>query len=174
MMAFLDDGPESFGFLGKVGCLVLLDADGIVGEQLFLRGLEFTFVAKLRETGCDLLCGHLLLLRAKAHGKVLFGQLGQLASAQEIMLLEGFEREARAEFQPSICRWQPTPFTSAEGASQQMPRRRSRWSGRSARIPRLEERVNPSDPVMRCCGREDGIGVAEAPVTTATASRAPP
>src|SRR5580704_2683207 len=71
MVAFLDDSLEPFGFLGKVGCLVLLDADGIGGKQFFLCGLELTLVAKLRETGCDLLCGHLLLLRAEAHEKKL-------------------------------------------------------------------------------------------------------
>src|SRR5580658_4541002 len=70
MVAFLDDSLKSFGFLGKAGCLLLLDADGIVGKQLFLGGLELTLIAKLRETGCDLLCGHLLLLRAIAHEKL--------------------------------------------------------------------------------------------------------
>src|ERR1700679_2375578 len=70
MVAFLDNSLEAFGFLGKVCCLVLLDADGIVGKQLFLCGLELTLIAKLRETGCDLLCGHLLLLRAIAHEKL--------------------------------------------------------------------------------------------------------
>src|SRR5277367_1966042 len=105
MVAFLDDSLEPFGFLGKAGCLVLLDADSIGGKQLFLFGLELTFVAKLRETGCDLLCGHLLLLRAIAHEKkALFGRLDvSCHQDSEIMLPEGFEREVRAEFLPAIC-----------------------------------------------------------------------
>jgi hypothetical protein len=54
MVAFLDDSPEPFGLLGKAGCLVLLDADGIVSKQLFLRDLEFTLVATFeRETRAE-------------------------------------------------------------------------------------------------------------------------
>src|ERR1700733_10454162 len=118
MMAFLDDSLETFGFFGKGGCLLLLDADGIVCKQLFLCGLEFTLVAKLRETGCDLLCGHLLLLGAKAHGKALFGRL-DVSSHQYsgITLLEGFEREVRAEFQPTIWELRASAKPSAAAPS---------------------------------------------------------
>jgi hypothetical protein len=62
MLAFLDDGLQSFRLLGESRCFMLLDADGIVGKELLLRGFEIAFTAKLRETSGNLLCGHFAVL----------------------------------------------------------------------------------------------------------------
>src|SRR5262249_28034824 len=62
LVALVDDGAQSLGLLGDVRRRFRLDADGVLGEELLLRGLELPLAAQLRKAAGDLSCSHGVLL----------------------------------------------------------------------------------------------------------------
>src|SRR6516162_1645746 len=62
LVTLFNDVPKPFRLLGKVSRRLRLDADGVLGEEFLLRGLELPLAAQLREAAGDLSCSHGVLL----------------------------------------------------------------------------------------------------------------
>src|SRR5262249_56547361 len=66
LVTLLDDGAQSLGLPGEVRRRLRLDADGVLGEQLLLSGLELTLAAQLRKAAGNLFRSHGVLLLSLA------------------------------------------------------------------------------------------------------------